>query len=87
MGMQRVQVGFDGQYQAREKMNLFREIQMMLEQLELEKTIFRSDQASNYLMLKGVLNKDKDKLLQISESGDYCTGGSVWLRAESQRGL
>ena len=65
MGMQRVQVGFDGQYQAWEKMNSFREIQMMLEQLELEKTIFRSDQASNYLMLKGVLNKDKDKLLQI----------------------
>ncbi len=33
----------------------------------LEKTIFRSDHASNYLVLKGVLNKDKDKLIQQVE--------------------
>ena len=86
MGMQRVQAGFNGQYQELEQMDLFREIQMMLEQLELEKTIFRSDHASNYLVLKGVLNKDKDKLLQIVNQA-ITAPGSVRLRAESQRGL
>jgi radical SAM superfamily enzyme YgiQ (UPF0313 family) len=86
MGMQRVQAGFDGQYVELEQMGLFREIQMMLEALELEKTIFRSDHASNYLVLKGVLNKDKEKLLQIVDQA-ITQPGSVRLRAESQRGL
>ena len=86
MGMERVQAGFDGQYQELEQMDLFREIQMMLEALELEKTIFRSDHASNYLILKGVLNKDKEKLLQTVNQA-ISAPGSVQLRPEWQRGL
>lgn len=86
MGMERVQAGFSGQYKPLEQMGLFREIQMMLEALELEKTIFRSDHASNYLVLKGVLNKDKEKLLQIVNQA-ISLPGSVSLRPEWQRGL
>lgn len=86
MGMERVQAGFKGQYKPLEQMDLFREIQMMLEALELEKTIFRSDHASNYLVLKGVLNKDKEKLLQIVNQA-ISLPGSVSLRPEWQRGL
>ncbi|WP_026744837.1 radical SAM protein [Leucothrix mucor] len=86
MGMERVQAGFNGQYKPLEQMDLFREIQMMLEALELEKTIFRSDHASNYLVLKGVLNKDKEKLLQIVNQA-ISLPGSVSLRPEWQRGL
>ncbi len=37
---------------------------LLLETLELENTIFRSDHASNYLVLKGTLNRDKPRLLQ-----------------------
>jgi len=86
MGMERVQAGFNGQYQPLEQMELFREIQMLLEQLELEKTIFRSDHASNYLVLKGVLNKDKERLLQTVNQA-ISVPGSVRLRPDWQRGL
>lgn len=86
MGMQRVQAGFDGQYQPLEQMDLFREMQMLLEALELEKTIFRSDHASNYLILKGVLNKDKDKLLQTVNQA-INSPNSAGLRQEWQRGF
>eukprot|EP00240_Pyramimonas_obovata_P005940 CAMPEP_0118929696 /NCGR_PEP_ID=MMETSP1169-20130426/6627_1 /TAXON_ID=36882 /ORGANISM="Pyramimonas obovata, Strain CCMP722" /LENGTH=340 /DNA_ID=CAMNT_0006871943 /DNA_START=115 /DNA_END=1134 /DNA_ORIENTATION=+ len=42
---------------------LFLEMETLLSHLELERTIFRSDHASNYLVLKGVLQRDKAKLL------------------------
>jgi len=65
---------------------LFHEMKTLLSELELEKTIFRSDHASNYLVLKGILGKDKDKLLNtvqlaIEESN------SIHIRQEWQRGL
>lgn len=85
-GMERVQAGYNGQYRELEQLELFREIQMMLETLELEKTIFRSDHASNYLVLKGVLNKDKERLLQTVNQA-ITQPGSVQLRPGSMRGL
>jgi alpha-ketoglutarate-dependent taurine dioxygenase len=61
-------------------------MQQFLEHTELQRTIFRSDHASNYLVLKGVLGKDKQRLLdtlQLSiEEPDQIT-----LRQEWQRGL
>eukprot|EP00956_Cyclotella_meneghiniana_P009442 scaffold13029_cov68-Cyclotella_meneghiniana.AAC.12 len=47
------------------------------------KTIFRSDHASNYLVLKGRLGRDKDKLLVELESvldGDDSNIRPEWLR-------
>ncbi len=85
-GMERVQAGYNGQYRELEQLALFREIQIMLETLELEKTIFRSDHASNYLVLKGVLNKDKERLLQTVNQA-ITQPGSVRLRPQSMRGL
>ena len=39
---------------------------------ELDSTIFRSDHASNHLVLKGVLGRDKARLLrQIDDAIDY----------------
>lgn len=43
---------------------LFREMERFLGQLELARTIFRSDHASNWLVLKGTLGADKERLLQ-----------------------
>ncbi|MBK7664711.1 MAG: radical SAM protein [Sterolibacteriaceae bacterium] len=43
---------------------LFREMERFLGQLELARTIFRSDHASNWLVLKGTLGADKQRLLQ-----------------------
>ncbi|MGH1461745.1 MAG: radical SAM protein [Neptuniibacter sp.] len=65
---------------------LMREMQVFLSHLNLEKTIFRSDHASNYLVLKGVLNKDKDKLLNLIDSA-LTEDSSIFLRSESSRGL
>jgi len=42
---------------------LFREMERFLAQLELARTVFRSDHASNWLVLRGTLNADKDRLL------------------------
>jgi len=86
MGEQRIQSGFGGQFKALKQVQLFREINLFLEKLELEKTIFRSDHASNYLILKGVLNKDKEKLLaQVEQAIEQPKTAS--LRQEWQRGL
>ena len=58
----------------------------LLSHLELEKTIFRSDHASNYLVLKGVLGKDKQQLLSIVTKA-INQPGVIPLREEWQRGL
>jgi radical SAM superfamily enzyme YgiQ (UPF0313 family) len=45
------------------KEGLLEELALFLNDLELDTTVYRSDHASNYLELKGVLNKDKARLL------------------------
>lgn len=52
--------------------------------LELKKTIFRSNHASNYLALEGTFPKDKMMLLNILKSA---IDGEVGLRPEILRGL
>jgi radical SAM superfamily enzyme YgiQ (UPF0313 family) len=42
---------------------LFREIEQLLQALELRRTVFRSDHASNWLVLKGTLGAEKPRLL------------------------
>jgi radical SAM superfamily enzyme YgiQ (UPF0313 family) len=42
----------------------FAEVEMLLEGLELKRTVFRSDHASNWLVLKGTLGAEKDRLLK-----------------------
>ncbi|MCP4218712.1 MAG: radical SAM protein [bacterium] len=59
---------FKGNYVHMELLDLLKEMEIFLGNLELERTIFRSDHASNYLALKGVLSRDKSKLLQTLRS-------------------
>lgn len=67
-----------------DKNGLLAELQTMISQLELKETIFRSDHASNYLSLKGILNRDKEKLL---EQIAFAMGNNGTLRPEWLRGL
>ena len=67
-------------------MGLFREMYTLLEALELKHTIFRSDHASNYLVLKGALDRDREQLLAQLRSAIE-QPGSVALRPEWARGL
>jgi len=50
-------------WQALSQQGLFREMARFLAALELKRTVFRSDHASNWLVLKGTLGADKAKLL------------------------
>jgi radical SAM superfamily enzyme YgiQ (UPF0313 family) len=45
-------------------LGLMQEMEQLLSQLELKRTVFRSDHASNWLILRGTLNADKPRLLQ-----------------------
>jgi radical SAM superfamily enzyme YgiQ (UPF0313 family) len=85
-GKQRFEANFNGRWRKLEKMELFREMEVLLEELNLEKTIFRSDHASNYLVLKGVLGKDKAKLLSLVRTA-INQPNVIPLREEWQRGL
>lgn len=54
---------FKGEFTALNTIGLIAEMKMFIENLELENTVFRSDHASNYLVLRGNLNRDKQDLL------------------------
>ncbi|MCW2275955.1 radical SAM protein [Rhodoblastus acidophilus] len=43
---------------------LMREMELLVETLDLRRTVFRSDHASNWLVLKGTLGADKARLLE-----------------------
>ncbi|TWX69633.1 radical SAM protein [Colwellia demingiae] len=65
---------------------LFTEMEILLSELDLERTIFRSDHASNYLVLKGILGDDKEALLgQVRQALQQPNDAN--LRQEWQRGL
>ena len=85
-GVERYQAGFRGEFEPLDQPELFREIYWLLDNLELDSTIFRSDHASNYLVLKGVLNRDKERLLNTVEAA-LTRPGSIPLRPEWMRGL
>lgn len=63
---------------------LFVEMQRFLSQLELKRTVFRSDHASNWLILKGTLGADKERLLAEVASA---IAGDARLRPAWARGL
>ena len=86
LGEERFRRGFQDAFEPLDQHGLFQEMYWLLETLDLKRTIFRSDHASNYLVLKGTLNRDRDRLLeQVSAAIER--PGSVALRPEWMRGL
>lgn len=68
------------------QLQLFTEVERLLQGLELQQTVFRSDHASNYLVLKGNLGRDKARLLaQVRSAIEQPQQAN--LRQEWQRGL
>lgn len=73
-------------YQPLTQLQLFTEVERLLQGLELQQTVFRSDHASNYLVLKGNLGRDKARLLaQVRSAIEQPQQAN--LRQEWQRGL
>ena len=62
-GEERLRAGFPG-WEPLSQHELFVEMERFLSGLELKRTVFRSDHASNWLVLKGTLGSDKERLLQ-----------------------
>lgn len=85
LGEARFREGF-ADFQALDQQQLFREVERLLQGLELNDTVFRSDHASNYLVLKGNLGADKARLLaQVRQAIERPE--QARLRQEWQRGL
>lgn len=61
-GEERFRAGFP-EWQPLDLSGLLAEMERLLAGLELKRTVFRSDHASNWLVLKGNLPVDKDRLL------------------------
>lgn len=84
-GEDRFRQGFP-QWEPLNQRELFGEMEQILQALELTRTVFRSDHASNWLVLKGVLGTEKDRLLQqVRQAIDQ--PDAARLRHEWERGL
>ncbi len=85
-GQARFKAEFGDDFQMPDQQNLFRELAVFIAHTELENTIFRSNHASNYLPLHGVLGKDKERLLDLLQLAQE-RPSALPLRQEWQRGL
>ena len=69
---QKFEAGFNGAFAELDTVGLCREMKIFIDGLQLDSTIFRSDHVSNHLVLKGVLGRDKQRLLgEIDQAIDY----------------
>lgn len=53
----------DGELVMPQPMELIRETRLLLSEIDAEGSIFRSNHASNYLVLKGTLNRDREAMI------------------------
>ena len=85
-GIEHYRDRYKGTFTELSQQELFTEMQTFMEHLELKETIFRSDHASNNLILKGILGKDKERFLsQIQHAIN--TPEAVNLRSNFLRGF
>ena len=84
-GEQRFRADFS-EWEPLDQHELFVEMEQFLSQLELKRTVFRSDHASNWLVLKGTLGADKERLLaQVRQA--IAAPAQAHLRPSWARGL
>lgn len=84
-GEARFRAGFPG-WEPLDQHGLFVEMERFLSQLELRRSVFRSDHASNILVLKGTLGADKARLLEQVRQA-IATPEAAPLRPGWARGL
>ncbi|MCX7703903.1 MAG: radical SAM protein [Planctomycetota bacterium] len=73
-----------GEFELLQPVEFLKELRTIVENLELERTVFRTNHASNFLALEGVLSKDKEKILRELNRG---INGEVPLRPDFFRAL
>jgi radical SAM superfamily enzyme YgiQ (UPF0313 family) len=67
-GLEHFKNRYKGEFIEMTNLELFQEMKLFMEHLDLTETIFRSDHASNKLVLKGILGRDKHKILTQIEN-------------------
>jgi len=77
---------FDGEFIPLNTIELIAEMKIFIENLELTQSIFRSDHASNYLVLRGNFPRDKQEMLNRID-GVLNDPANAQLRPEWLRGL
>jgi radical SAM superfamily enzyme YgiQ (UPF0313 family) len=85
-GVEHYQKKFSADFIEMNTVQLFEELFLFLESTNLQSTVFRSDHASNYLILKGILSKDKHQILEKLRLAIQ-NPMQANLREEWQRGL
>lgn len=82
-GEERFRAGFP-EWEPLQEVGLFEELERFMRQLELQRTVFRSDHASNRLVLKGTLGMDRPRLLKqlrtAIESPELARLRPIWQR-------
>ena len=73
-----------GEFELLSPVEFLKELRIIVRDLELEKTIFRTNHASNFLALGGTFPKDKERILAELDRG---IAGDAPLRPEFFRGL
>ena len=73
-----------GDFRLPSQQGLLEELRLFLEHCQLDGCVFRTNHASNYLPLKGVLDRDKEALLSMI---DTALQRPEMLRPEHMRGL
>ena len=77
-----------GEFEPLESLEILRELRLLVAGLtELSNCMFRTNHASNYLPLRGVLSRDREKLLVMIDSVLDDPKATQRLRPESLRGL
>lgn len=85
-GLDHFRSRFAGDFEPLDLSGLLNEQFLFLNETALDKTVFRSDHASNYLVLKGILGRDKSQLLdKLKQSINDPFHPEI--RAEWMRGL
>ena len=74
----------DGSFQLLTQPQVLEETRLLMEHLDSPGSVFRMNHASNYLVLKGTLNRDKEAMLRTIDAAEHDLSR---LRPEEWRGL
>ena len=80
-GIDHFQNRFNGEYQQQTIVELFEELKLFIGNLKVENVIYRSDHVSNNLILKGVISKDKDQLIEMLDMAIKNTPANIYPSA------
>ncbi len=76
-GLEHFQSRFKGEYIQQTIVELYKELKVFIENLDVENVIYRSNHVSNNLVLEGTLSKDNPRLLKQIDEAIQITPGHI----------